>query len=195
MNSTISEQLRARFKSPREALLRLGFDSATIESILSQARGKTSKTSDVRRVFAMTPALKLAYDAAGGENGEPGRMNATAIMRLTEFLKDKLDETAMTELQNLLATWAADHREDVNGERKTALDDIDLGAEPKNYMQTRGGPAARFADAVDPEQRAAAAMDARLRALEGDSVFDKATRRLAKKFPGVESITAGWSRD
>ncbi len=49
--------------------------------------------------------------------------------------------------------------------------------------------------AGDPEQRAAAAMDARLARLSSDSDFDHTTRRLAKRFgEGVTNITSGWSR-
>ncbi len=191
--TTLGKELRRKFSSPRAMLAALGMDHKTIDEIMGQMRDGKQASASVRKAFAMTPRLKLAFDAAGGENGEPARMNATAITRLIEFLKDKLDEAVMTELQNLVSTWAADHREDVNGERKEALDDIDLGAEPKNYMETRGGPAARFADAVDPEQRAVAAMDARLRALERNGDVDRTARRLAKKFPGIELVGA-WRR-
>ncbi|MGP0085790.1 MAG: hypothetical protein ACLP0B_19515 [Steroidobacteraceae bacterium] len=186
----LSEALRRRFPGgPRDALRALGMDAETIEKILSQAQGKGGGKSNIaQRVLRLVPRLQMACDAALAD--DPPVITVAAIKQLLEFLKTKLDDDAMAELQQKLAEWVPDHMTAASGERRREGEDDDLlGHKPENAL--RAGLGGHLAG--DPEQRAAAAMDARLTALS-ETDFDRKTRKLARKYPGIESITAGWAR-
>ncbi len=178
--TTFQTALRKKFRSPRDVLAALGLDQELLVSDDQDEKRRRERRS-VARVLAATPAFQLAYDQAMTE--QRPIMNGAAAIRLTEFLKGKLDTAAMAALTAEIQRWVPDHTQSAEAEAE--------GEDNLPETALRAGPGGRLAEPVD--RFAPQAMDAR--GFGADYPVDAMTRRLAKKYPGVENIVSTWRRD